>query len=104
MEIFALFSALSLALGLFEMNSALALNSSGDSSGLCKLQGTPRLAAFSMDGDYIIGGVFSIHYNLQAVKHNYTTMPEAVLCTGRLVKRTGGGQKECLAVWGQNLL
>ncbi|XP_026222139.1 extracellular calcium-sensing receptor-like [Anabas testudineus] len=104
MEMCALF----IALGLFEMNSALALNGSGDvieqwygyaqlkagievgtedSSSTCQLQSTPRLAAFSMGGDYIIGGVFSIHYNLQAVKHNYTTMPEPVVCTGRIEPR-----------------
>ncbi|XP_031152349.1 extracellular calcium-sensing receptor-like [Sander lucioperca] len=35
-----------------------------------------------MDGDYVIGGVFSIHYNMQTVKHNYTTMPEPLRCTG----------------------
>ncbi|XP_026233924.1 extracellular calcium-sensing receptor-like [Anabas testudineus] len=40
-----------------------------------------------MDGDYVIGGVFSIHYNMQAVKHNYTTMPEPLRCTGRIETR-----------------
>ncbi|XP_026222366.1 extracellular calcium-sensing receptor-like [Anabas testudineus] len=40
-----------------------------------------------MDGDYVIGGVFSIHYNMQAVKHNYTTMPGQLTCTGRIEPR-----------------
>ncbi|XP_067364208.1 extracellular calcium-sensing receptor-like [Channa argus] len=37
-----------------------------------------------MDGDYTIGGVFAIHYNMQNVIHNYTTMPEPLQCTGRM--------------------
>ncbi|XP_067364023.1 extracellular calcium-sensing receptor-like [Channa argus] len=37
-----------------------------------------------MDGDYVIGGVFSIHMYMDTVKHNYTTMPEALKCTGRI--------------------
>ncbi|XP_026220309.1 extracellular calcium-sensing receptor-like [Anabas testudineus] len=40
-----------------------------------------------MDGDYIIGGVFAIHYNMQAGTHNYTTMPEPLRCTGRIEPR-----------------
>ncbi|XP_037631650.1 extracellular calcium-sensing receptor-like [Sebastes umbrosus] len=35
-----------------------------------------------MDGDYIIGGVLSIHHYMHTVKHNYTTMPEPPRCTG----------------------
>ncbi|XP_067364672.1 extracellular calcium-sensing receptor-like [Channa argus] len=40
-----------------------------------------------MDGDYIIGGAFFIHYNTQALEHNYTTMPEPLRCTGRIHSR-----------------
>ncbi|XP_078022913.1 extracellular calcium-sensing receptor-like [Epinephelus lanceolatus] len=40
-----------------------------------------------MDGDYIIGGVFSIHYYMHTVKHNYTTMPEPLRCTGSMDSR-----------------
>ncbi|XP_026169589.1 extracellular calcium-sensing receptor-like [Mastacembelus armatus] len=40
-----------------------------------------------MDGDYVIGGVFSIHYNMHAVKHNYTTVPEPLKCTGSIDTR-----------------
>ncbi|KAF1394153.1 hypothetical protein PFLUV_G00023570 [Perca fluviatilis] len=57
------------------------------SSVKCKLQGTTRLPVFSMDGDYIIGGVFSIHHYMQTVKHNYTTMPEPLRCTGSIKTR-----------------
>eukprot|EP00064_Thunnus_orientalis_P018616 superscaffoldBa00004344_g18719 len=103
MEISALITGLSLALGLFELPSALALNGSGDGlsdraghtehrtgagvteapSVKCKLQGTARLPAFSMDGDYVIGGVFSIHYYMHTVKHNYTSMPEPLSIDSR---------------------
>lgn len=107
MGISALFFGLTVALGLLGMNSALALNVSWDvlkqkaepsetrtgirvrneaSSVKCKLQGAAHLPAFSMDGDYIIGGAFSIHNYMHTVKHNYTTMPEPLRCTGRLVK------------------
>uniref|UniRef100_A0AAQ4NPJ4 G-protein coupled receptors family 3 profile domain-containing protein n=1 Tax=Gasterosteus aculeatus aculeatus TaxID=481459 RepID=A0AAQ4NPJ4_GASAC len=44
------------------------------SSGECKLQGATRQPAISMDGDYVVGGVFSIHYYTYTVKNNYTTI------------------------------
>ncbi|XP_027136391.1 extracellular calcium-sensing receptor-like [Larimichthys crocea] len=40
-----------------------------------------------MDGDYVIGGVFSIHNYMQTVKHNYTIMPEPLKCTGSIDSR-----------------
>ncbi|XP_060928497.1 extracellular calcium-sensing receptor-like [Limanda limanda] len=40
--------------------------------------------AFSMDGDYVVGGVFSIHYYMNTVRYNYTTMPEPLRCTGSI--------------------
>ncbi|XP_067364216.1 extracellular calcium-sensing receptor-like [Channa argus] len=108
MEIIALIMGLRLTLCLLEINSCLALNGSCDnlkqqavstqssacakdsivdSSVICKLQGAARLPAFSEDGDYIIGGVFSTHYNMEMVKHNYTTMPALLKCTGRIEPR-----------------
>ncbi|XP_005753611.1 extracellular calcium-sensing receptor-like [Pundamilia nyererei] len=57
------------------------------SSVKCKLQGSTRIPAFSMDGDYVIGGVFSIHYYMQTVNHDYTTMPEPVRCSGSINTR-----------------
>uniref|UniRef100_A0A3Q1GND2 Extracellular calcium-sensing receptor-like n=1 Tax=Acanthochromis polyacanthus TaxID=80966 RepID=A0A3Q1GND2_9TELE len=50
------------------------------SSVQCKLQGTLRPPAFSADGDYIIGGVFSMHLYMHTVKHNYTALPEPLKC------------------------
>ncbi|KAI3353708.1 hypothetical protein L3Q82_004936 [Scortum barcoo] len=45
--------------------------------------GTTRLPAFSMDGDYIVGGVFSLHRYTLTVKHNYTTIPESLRIDAR---------------------
>ncbi|KAK2847376.1 hypothetical protein Q5P01_010375 [Channa striata] len=82
------------------MNSALVWNDSGDglkpragftesqvgdsTSVKCKVQDTPPVPAFSKDGDYIIGGVFSLHSYMQTTKRNYTFMPEPLRCTGRI--------------------
>ncbi|XP_028428736.1 extracellular calcium-sensing receptor-like [Perca flavescens] len=40
-----------------------------------------------MDGDYVIGGVFSIHNYMPTVKHDYATMPELLRCTGSINTR-----------------
>ncbi|KAK2847374.1 hypothetical protein Q5P01_010373 [Channa striata] len=103
-----LFTGLKLVLCLFEINSVLALNvsenglkqstgwtqvmtgsgvSPQEMSEKCRLQGSPRLPVFTLDGDYIVGGIFSIHNYMDTVKHNYTSMPEPLRCTGRLDPR-----------------
>ena len=82
MGISVLFVCLMWALGLFCLNSALGLNGAGIK---CKLQDTAHPPAFSMDGDYVVGGVFSIHHYMLKVRYNYTTMPEPLRCTGRFV-------------------
>ena len=51
----------------------------------CRLQGSPRLPAFSQDGDFILGGVFSIHYYMYRKDDSYTVQPQALECTGRSV-------------------
>ena len=103
MEISPLFIGLILSLSLCELNSGLKQSaglteersgagvSSEASSVKCKLQGTARLPAFSMDGDYVIGGVFAIHHYKQTPVHNYTVMPEPLTCTGRLVREPSVG-------------
>ncbi|MED6255955.1 hypothetical protein ATANTOWER_017521 [Ataeniobius toweri] len=65
-----------------EPGMAVAGVSTEGSSIKCTLQGTPRLPAFSKDGDFIIGGVSSIHYQLYTVIYNYSTKPEPPRCTG----------------------
>ena len=51
----------------------------------CRLQGSPRLPAFSQDGDFILGGVFSIHYYMYSKDESYTVQPQSLECTGRSV-------------------
>ncbi|KAM9733380.1 LOW QUALITY PROTEIN: extracellular calcium-sensing receptor-like [Menidia menidia] len=107
MEMRVLLLGLRLALILFEVSLVVALNGSltgltqrtgpteaeteredtKNSSEKCKLQGSPRLPVFSLDGDYILGGVFSIHNNMNTGIHNYTTMPETPRCTGSMDTR-----------------
>uniref|UniRef100_A0A3B3BNN0 G-protein coupled receptors family 3 profile domain-containing protein n=1 Tax=Oryzias melastigma TaxID=30732 RepID=A0A3B3BNN0_ORYME len=45
-------------------------------SGSCNLRGATHSPVFSMDGDFVIGGVFAIHYNMMTEIHNHNTMPE----------------------------
>ncbi|XP_039478297.1 extracellular calcium-sensing receptor-like [Oreochromis aureus] len=40
-----------------------------------------------MDGDFTIGGIFSIHNYVHTVNNNYTTMPEPVRCSGSMESR-----------------
>ncbi|XP_056297924.1 extracellular calcium-sensing receptor-like [Pseudoliparis swirei] len=40
-----------------------------------------------MDGDYVIGGVLSIHHYAHTVKHNYTMMPDSIRCSGSIDTR-----------------
>lgn len=57
------------------------------SSMKCDLQGTPRSPAFSMSGDFVVGGAISLHYTQYSVIYNYTKKPEPPRCTGRLVRK-----------------
>lgn len=54
-----------------------------DSSVKCTLWGTSSSPAFSADGDFVIGGVFSFHYKLYTMIYDYTTKPGPPRCTGR---------------------
>ncbi|XP_043975263.1 extracellular calcium-sensing receptor-like [Gambusia affinis] len=68
------------------IQSTDALNGAGVSAEAplvkCSLQGSARLPAFSMDGDFVIGGAFFIHYQMHTLVNNYTTKPELPRCTG----------------------
>lgn len=69
-----------------EDKAALAVIADGFSLE-CELWSSARDPAFSMDGDYVIGGVFSIHHYREQIKHEYTKKPKPSSCTGRSVKR-----------------
>ncbi|XP_043975260.1 extracellular calcium-sensing receptor-like [Gambusia affinis] len=47
----------------------------------CILHGTPPAPAFSLHGDFVIGGSFLIHYKMQTMINNYTIKPEPLRCT-----------------------
>lgn len=76
---------LSLTLLVALLGMGLKLVESDMSSVSCKLQGATRPPAFSKDGDFVIGGIFSIHYYMDTIQHNYTSMPEPMQCSGRSV-------------------
>lgn len=56
----------------------------------CKLLISTSLPAFSMDGDFIIGGVFSLHSYMHTINNNYSAIPEPVRCRGRSVRGRSG--------------
>lgn len=79
--------ALSLTLILVALwGEGLIVVGSDMSSVHCRLQGATMPPVFSKDGDFVIGGIFSIHYYLHTLQHKYTSMPAPLKCTGRSVK------------------
>lgn len=107
MELFAFFIGLMVSPILLKANASLGLNYSGNlserqtesrlsrkDSGVrtsapplkCTAQGQARLPVFSAGGDYVIGGIFSIHHYKQTVKRDYAAMPEPESCEGRFVE------------------
>uniref|UniRef100_A0A673GUY8 G-protein coupled receptors family 3 profile domain-containing protein n=1 Tax=Sinocyclocheilus rhinocerous TaxID=307959 RepID=A0A673GUY8_9TELE len=56
----------------------------GVNLGTCILQGDPQLPALFKNGDFVIGGAFTIHYYLRTEKHTYTRQPQPLVCSGRL--------------------
>ncbi|XP_069053457.1 extracellular calcium-sensing receptor-like [Lepisosteus oculatus] len=46
----------------------------------CRHQGSPGSAQFTNDGDFVVGGIFTIHNNILALKHNYNDIPGPVRC------------------------
>ncbi|XP_024132793.2 extracellular calcium-sensing receptor-like [Oryzias melastigma] len=65
----------------------LPLSNVDASSVRCNLRGTIRSPAFSMDGDFVIGGVFSIHYNMYTEIQSHDTIPEPPKCMGSIHAR-----------------
>ncbi|XP_069053489.1 extracellular calcium-sensing receptor-like [Lepisosteus oculatus] len=49
---------------------------------ICRLQGRPETPAFSMDGDIIIGGLFSIKAGIVSTTPNFKDLPEPTECKG----------------------
>uniref|UniRef100_A0A4W4HA86 G-protein coupled receptors family 3 profile domain-containing protein n=1 Tax=Electrophorus electricus TaxID=8005 RepID=A0A4W4HA86_ELEEL len=52
----------------------------------CRLWTEPQMPILSMDGDFVIGGIFSIHYSMRSELNTYTTMPAQPRCTGRQLR------------------
>ena len=69
--------------GLIMRTEASSYTENATDSVDCWLRGTPQLPAFTQRGDYIIGGVFPMHYYMKTVKKNYSSLPEPLKCIGR---------------------
>ncbi|XP_076853591.1 extracellular calcium-sensing receptor-like [Brachyhypopomus gauderio] len=50
----------------------------------CRLWAEPQIPILSMDGDFIIGGIFSIHYYVRSEQTTYTMMPALPQCAGSM--------------------
>uniref|UniRef100_A0A4W4HE60 G-protein coupled receptors family 3 profile domain-containing protein n=1 Tax=Electrophorus electricus TaxID=8005 RepID=A0A4W4HE60_ELEEL len=50
----------------------------------CRLWAEPQLPGLSMNGDFIIGGIFTIHYYVRSEQTNYTRLPEQLQCSGSM--------------------
>ncbi|XP_073710039.1 extracellular calcium-sensing receptor-like [Misgurnus anguillicaudatus] len=53
----------------------------------CILQGDPQPPGLFKDGDFLIGGAFSIHDYLKAENHTYTRRPQPLECSGSMDTR-----------------
>uniref|UniRef100_A0A4W4HEC6 G-protein coupled receptors family 3 profile domain-containing protein n=1 Tax=Electrophorus electricus TaxID=8005 RepID=A0A4W4HEC6_ELEEL len=51
----------------------------------CRLWTEPQIPGLSMNGDFVIGGVFSIHYYIRLEQNTYTRLPPQPQCSGRSV-------------------
>ncbi|XP_072551964.1 extracellular calcium-sensing receptor-like [Salminus brasiliensis] len=53
----------------------------------CRLLAEPRSPGLSMKGDFVIGGIFSIHSYLRSEQNTYTKQPLQLQCSGSIVPR-----------------
>lgn len=53
----------------------------------CRLWTEPQPPGIFMDGDFVIGGIFSIHYFTRSEQTTYTRLPEKLQCSGRSVTK-----------------
>lgn len=51
-------------------------------SPVCKMIGSTGYTELSKDGDFIIGGIFSLDNSGLTFKHNFTTPPTNPICRG----------------------
>ncbi|KAL6479425.1 hypothetical protein MHYP_G00128580 [Metynnis hypsauchen] len=50
----------------------------------CRLWADPQMPSLFMDGDFVIGGIFSIHYYTGSEQNTYTRRPLQLQCAGRI--------------------
>uniref|UniRef100_A0A4W4E769 G-protein coupled receptors family 3 profile domain-containing protein n=1 Tax=Electrophorus electricus TaxID=8005 RepID=A0A4W4E769_ELEEL len=51
----------------------------------CRLWTEPQMPGLSMNGDFMIGGIFTIHYYTKSGENTFTTIPPQPQCSGRSV-------------------
>ncbi|XP_076853455.1 extracellular calcium-sensing receptor-like [Brachyhypopomus gauderio] len=50
----------------------------------CRLWAEPQISGLSMNGDFVIGGIFNIHYYMSAEQNTYTSMAVQPQCSGSM--------------------
>ena len=55
----------------------------------CRLWSEPRVPSLSMNGDFNIGGIFSVHFYASSAQGTYTKQPLQLQCSGRSVCECG---------------
>ncbi|XP_072551420.1 extracellular calcium-sensing receptor-like [Salminus brasiliensis] len=53
----------------------------------CRLLSEPQSPSLSMNGDFLIGGIFSVYSNLRLEENSYTKQPLQLQCSGSIVPR-----------------
>ena len=55
----------------------------------CRLWAEPQMPGLYINGDFVIGGIFSIHYYTRSEQNSYTRQPLQPQCSGRSVCECG---------------